>query len=273
MTHAVENPMNLTLNELQRIETNLLREVITICERNDLLYFLVYGSALGTVRHQGPIPWDYDVDIAIPYPQLGNFIKVLRTELSDKYYLNYHDNDPYYPELFPRIGLKGYSTKTLHLDVFLLVGAPTQKRKQFWLKTKFRFYMYAFKYGNFNEIHFGKFTTLKQKLFAPVIRTVLWPIPKKWIKRKFKALCEAQPFDQATFIVNAQFGYGMKEFIPKEYYAEGEVLTYEDIAVKIPKQYHKYLSHIYGDYMQVPSEKNRQTPDFYTITKQNTSRL
>ena len=267
MTQFEGYSMNLTLNELQAIETEILREVISICDKNNLQYFMVYGSALGTVRHGGPIPWDYDVDIAIPYPQLDTFIKVLREQLSDKYYLNFHDSDPYYPELLPRIGLKGYSTKTLHLDVFLLIGAPTDSKKHFCFKTKARFYMYAFKYRNFNEVHFGKFTTLKQKIFVPIVKALLFPFSKSYIKRRFMKLCNKHPFQDAELIVNAQFGYGMKEFIPKNYYSEGIQMDYADLSVRIPEKYEAYLTHVYGDYMQIPSEKQRQVPAHYSVDK------
>lgn len=265
--------LKLNLKELQEIETEILRSVVAICHAHNLTYYLVYGSALGTIRHAGPIPWDYDVDIAIPYPELERFLEIMRAQLPQKYYVNYNDNDPNYPELFPRIGLHSYSTKTLHLDVFLLIGAPndTKKHKKFKNKAKTCWFLYKFK--NFNPVHFGEFKSLKQKLFAPAIKTLLWPFPKPWVKRKFKSLCEAYPFDQANFVVNAQFGYSMKEFIPKEYYAEGAVHSYAGMEVRIPKEHHKYLRHIYGDYMQFPSEKNRQTPDYYIITKQDTSNL
>lgn len=261
--------MNLKLEELQQIETTILKEIVTICHRNKIQYFLAYGSVLGAIRHGGPIPWDYDVDIAVPYNQLTEFIAVLRKELPAKYYLNYHDNDPCYPELLPRIGLKGYSTKVLHVDVFLLIGAPSDSNKHRWFKNWSRFYTFVFKYKNFNESYFGAFTKPHQKIFTPFVKLVLSPFSNSYIKRKFKQLCERYPFETAKYIVNPQFGYRMKEFLPKEYYGQGKIVAYSDLEVFVPEQVENYLNHIYGDYLLFPPEEERLTPAYYKVDERS----
>ena len=51
----------ITLQELQMVEVNVLNEFIKFCDDNDLKYFVVYGTLLGTIRHNGIIPWDDDI--------------------------------------------------------------------------------------------------------------------------------------------------------------------------------------------------------------------
>ena len=41
------------MNEIQKVELNLLKEFVKVCEKNNLRYFMVGGSALGCVRHKG----------------------------------------------------------------------------------------------------------------------------------------------------------------------------------------------------------------------------
>lgn len=52
-----------TLKHLQQVSLMILKDFIKICEENDLTYYLYAGSLLGTIRHQGFIPWDDDIDV------------------------------------------------------------------------------------------------------------------------------------------------------------------------------------------------------------------
>ena len=64
---------NHKLSKLQEAEFDILKTFIRICEENNLRYFLCYGSMIGAVRHQGFIPWDDDVDVAMPRPDYERF--------------------------------------------------------------------------------------------------------------------------------------------------------------------------------------------------------
>ena len=47
-----------------------LKEFNKICKENNLMFFLRGGSVMGAVKYQGFIPWDDDVDIAVPTRRL-----------------------------------------------------------------------------------------------------------------------------------------------------------------------------------------------------------
>ena len=129
-TLSKKPPLKLTLKEIQEVETEMVREISRICKEHKIPYFLHCGSALGAVRHHGPIPWDSDVDVIVPYHRCRDFCDAMRRNLPEKFCLYFHDTDPHYVALFPRIGLAGYSSKIMHVDVFRLIGISSIKWKQ-----------------------------------------------------------------------------------------------------------------------------------------------
>lgn len=68
-----------------------------ICEKYGLKFFLMYGSVLGAVRHDGFIPWDDDIDVGMMRKDFAVFMKVAPKELDEPYALQC----PYtYPNCF-----------------------------------------------------------------------------------------------------------------------------------------------------------------------------
>ena len=69
------------LRQVQLADAELLRIVTNLLTKNDLVYWLDYGTLLGAVRHGGFIPWDDDLDIAMPRQDYDKALRILPGEL------------------------------------------------------------------------------------------------------------------------------------------------------------------------------------------------
>ena len=84
------------LDKLHSVHLQILRDFIQVCKKYNLNYFVVYGTAIGAVRHSGFIPWDDDVDVAMLREDYEKFIKVFSKELGGQYNLLTPERDGRY---------------------------------------------------------------------------------------------------------------------------------------------------------------------------------
>jgi len=82
------------LRKAQLIMLDMLIEFDAICKKHQLRYWLDSGSLLGAVRHQGFIPWDDDIDLAMPIEDYKRFLEIGKTELSNDIFLQTAQTDP-----------------------------------------------------------------------------------------------------------------------------------------------------------------------------------
>lgn len=70
----------LTLQERKTISLNILSDIDRVCKRHGIQYFMAYGTLIGTIRHQGFIPWDDDIDIWIKWKDYKRLNEILGRE-------------------------------------------------------------------------------------------------------------------------------------------------------------------------------------------------
>ena len=135
------------MNDLQRAEFEILKIFVDICEKYDLKYYLVCGSALGAVKYSGFIPWDDDIDVALLRSDYDKFCELAPTVLPKNIFLQNFRTDPEFPHIFSK--LRNSNTTfiekgTAHLkinhgvyiDVFPLDGYPVDSKKQISFEKK-----------------------------------------------------------------------------------------------------------------------------------------
>ena len=89
--------------EVRKMELDIFSHVVTICEKYKLRYIIDYGTLLGAVRHGGFIPWDDDIDIAMPRRDFERLLRIVEKKMSDRYLVLNAERYPNYPLMTTRL--------------------------------------------------------------------------------------------------------------------------------------------------------------------------
>lgn len=242
------------LSKAHKILFNMFCEVDSIFRKHRVRYFLAFGTLLGAVRHKGFIPWDDDIDIHVCNEDYELAMKVLRIELnSEKYVLQYKDNDPMYCYTLAKVRSLNTEVSALGEDyekeckyrglhVTLMRSPKTKRYNRF-------FYKLLMKLSNAYEYNKQRKYNLSRK--------------SKWI------ICKIS-------IHVAKIIYNLIEFLPGrkirilgnlawrgQFYDDDEIfplieLEFEGKMFFAPKNYHQFLTERYGDYMKIPPPEKRE---------------
>lgn len=221
--------------------------VQSVSAQYGLRYYLLAGSVLGAVRHQGFIPWDDDVDLGIRVEDLERFEEIIRAHLPTGFTLvQAAPNDPY-PRMFSKICHNGRCC----IDLWPLVPtyADGWKANFTWFFSKMIAKVHYCKIGYPVPKH-GRAAKLIS-LFLPDSAVMKLA---RWNERKDAG---------APAYINLYSIYSRrKETIPKVWLDAPATGRFEGLDVPIVGCTHEYLTHLYGDYMALPSPWKRASRHF-----------
>lgn len=263
------------IQRIQEVEKGILRQILAICERHDLKYYMLGGTLLGAVRHQGFIPWDDDMDLGFPRPDYEKFLEYCEEELEAPYQLHtaLKGNGPYsyyYARVEdPRVQLKRtISIKEVvipaFVDIFPLDGVPTEleKRKK-WLKKcslldrLFSASQILYK-GNNSQTHKTMKPYKKALRDAFVFLRMDRLLNTKMIWKQLDRALKENSYEKCDTIINFCGHWKLKEMFAKAVYGEGKLYPFEEFMLNGPEDYDYVLKQMYGDYMILPDEKDRE---------------
>ena len=91
------------IENIWKIELEILDVIDTICKDYNLKYSLAYGSLIGAVRHGGFIPWDDDIDIVMPREDYEKLILIWNDVAPKEYILQNNRTDLDFTQNFTKI--------------------------------------------------------------------------------------------------------------------------------------------------------------------------
>ena len=259
-----------TLKHLQKLELKILKEIDSICEKHNLKYYAYAGTGIGAVRHEGFIPWDDDIDIAMFRDDYEKLLKIFDTELGDEYYiLNYHKHDEYYLPV-TQVCLKGTEFRSRYLlptsyklgifvDIFPIDYVPDSEimRKIYFNKYPIYFHLILnsiFNVKTPNKINSYIHSFIHRFLkFYPGHKGIIKRFDKYLTRYNKKTHCVTCHVSRETVVAN----FGKYGFFDKNDFEPSRKVKFEDTEINIPKENDKILTQLYGEYMTLPPKEKR----------------
>lgn len=260
-------PKELTMQEIQAVSLEILKQVADLCEELDLRYTLIYGTLIGAVRHHGYIPWDDDVDIMMPRPDYDKLLSYLSNHKLPNLTLFNRQTCPAYPYMISRISDDRYilemeNEESVGMGVFIDIypydglGKTKEEAVRFGLKGD-RLSSLCYQA---TRKHFAIETTT-----SPIRKLIKYPIflaskmiGKELFQNKLEKLARAKDYETSEYIgCIIWLSWGEKDIFPRKWFDETVVMPFDKYLFRVPKHYDEVLRHEYGDYMQLPPEKDR----------------
>ena len=245
----------------------ILKAIHNVCEAHSLRYYITCGTLLGAVRHKGFIPWDDDVDIAMPRPDYDLLMTHAHEWLPAPFEAVCYETDPdNYPLPFAKIQDSGTTLIErphlrylggIYVDVFPLDGAPDGRLMQ--------------------RLHCLRYSVLKKLLYfvhrdpyrhghgpscwLPLLCRRLYTMQE--VQEKIRRHQKKYAFDTSTYIVDHD--EGLHAIMPRTWYGLPSPIGFEGAQVMGVSCPEKYLARMYGDFMTVPPISRQHQHNFHLL--------
>lgn len=263
------------LDKVQQILLGYLLEIDRICKKHNIKYFLAGGTLLGAIRHHGFIPWDDDADVMMLREDYDHFLEVVQQELPDNIFLQLPETEKgnYNPFTKLRINNTMFATEftghfmNMHNGIFFDVLSHDRTGRKKWsqklhlMVTMLTRSVVFNKWGNTDVKGGGR-----HPVICKIVSKAKYLVPMRfavWAQNK-----------SLTFFGGKDTGYlydGMgrnlkRGSFPAAWLDEAVYVDFEGYQFPVPKEYDKYLTYLYGDYMQMIPVSQRRTSHSIVLT-------
>ena len=254
------------LKGLQRVLLVILDDMLTVLNEEHLTYVFIAGSAIGAVRHNGFIPWDDDIDIAMPRKDYEIFKRSFQKKFKGKYEI-------LDPQVIGSEGIisskvcllgteyktfmEGFRTKhaCIYIDIFIIENVPNNAIARtfeggvaVFLKALLSCKRQYDRRADFSLLY----NTASRKLRSAVGCLLSFASIETWARwvDNWNRRCKDENSSFVTIPSDGKHYFG--EMLPRRSLCQVTKKNFEGRTVCLPKDYDVLLTNKYGDYMKVP---------------------
>lgn len=261
------------IKKLQKVLLKILTDFNNVCNKHDISYTLGGGSALGAIRHKGFIPWDDDIDINMTRVEYEKFKKIFKEELSDKYWFHNPEDRPELGIGMSRLRLKGTTCRAredldndecgVYIDVFVVENTYDFKLLRYihgFLSLAFGFLLSCRNFYKNREFYLDiaaeNIKAFRTKIFIGKLISFLSVKQLTILWNNVNKMCRNDNSEYVSVPVGRKHFFG--ELYNRDDFTTPLKTKFENIESYVCKEYDGYLKHMYGEYMIIPKDVDKE---------------
>lgn len=251
------------IRPLQLRVLKILEALDRTCQEHGLTYYLWAGTMIGAMRHQGFIPWDDDLDVAMPRPDYDRLVAHAGQWLPTPMEMVCAENDDSYPLPFAKI--QDASTTLIerqhlrylggiYIDVFPVDGVPSGRCRRMWHFAKYEYYkrlLYLTVRDPYKHGH-------GPSSWVPLLVRKCYSL--KTLQQRIRKLLTSCDYDDALLV--ADYDDGSHGTMSKSILGRPTLYDFEGKRFCGVEHYDEYLRQKYGDYMTLPDAEHQRQHNF-----------